>query len=188
MAPTDFELVTRLQKDDIKAFDLLYAKYAVNLYRFALKYLKSKEESEELVQSVFMKLWEMRRSVKADTSFKSFLYTIVHNDMCVLFRKRKYNQDFIRETLRMTDQASTEVEESIDYRSALEKVEKIIENLPEKQKLIFIKSRHEGKSTKEIAEEVGLSPGTVDNYISASLKFIKSKLKNESFCNVSELL
>jgi len=59
-------------------------------------------------------------------------------------------------------------------------VELIVNKLPEKQKTIFLKSRKEGKSTKEIAEEVGLSPGTVDNYISESLKFIRRRLQNEN--------
>ncbi|MZP56313.1 MAG: sigma-70 family RNA polymerase sigma factor [Bacteroidales bacterium] len=69
------------------------------------------------------------------------------------------------------------MERSIDYKSLIDSLEKIIEKLPEKQKTVFIKSRYEGKSTKEIAEDVGLSPGTVDNYISASINFIKSRLK-----------
>ena len=58
-------------------------------------------------------------------------------------------------------------------------MEQIVNKLPEKQKTIFLKSSKEGKSTREIAEEVGLSPGTVDNYISESLKFIRSRLRDE---------
>ncbi|HEY5535252.1 MAG TPA: sigma factor-like helix-turn-helix DNA-binding protein, partial [Ignavibacteria bacterium] len=77
-------------------------------------------------------------------------------------------------------QFSSEIEEGIDYHSVLEQVELIVNKLPEKQKTIFLKSRKEGKSTKEIAEEVGLSPGTVDNYISESLKFIRRRLQNEN--------
>jgi RNA polymerase sigma-70 factor (ECF subfamily) len=180
LMPSDFELVSNLRNDDTKAFDMIYAKYGVNLYRFALKYLRSVEEAEELVQSVFMKIWEMRKSIKADTSFKSFLYTIVYNDMCNLFRKRKYNKEFVAETLYFSNHYSNETEERIDYKSILNRVELIIERLPEKHKIIFMKSRQEGKSTKEIAQEVGLSSGTVDNYISESLKYIKSKLKSES--------
>jgi RNA polymerase sigma-70 factor (family 1) len=180
LIPTDFELVTRLQKDDAKAFDLIYSKYAVNLYRFSLKYLKSEDEAEELVQSVFVKIWEIRKSIKTDTSFKSFIFTITYNDMCKLFRKRKYHQEFIKEALYTNDIITTMTEDRIVFGSVLNRVEKIINKLPERQKAVFIKSRHEGKSTKEIAEEVGLTPGTVDNYISDSLKLIKSKLKSES--------
>lgn len=177
----DFELVGRLKKDDVSAFNLLYSRYSANLYRFAFKYLRIQEEAEELVQSVFLKIWEIRSTLKPESSFKSFLYTIVYNEICNMFRKRKHNEDFAKESLRNSNKFShSDIEERIDYRYLLNRVDKIIEKLPEKQKLIFLKSRSEGKSTKEIAEEVGLSPGTVDNYISESLKFIKSKLNSES--------
>jgi RNA polymerase sigma-70 factor (ECF subfamily) len=72
------------------------------------------------------------------------------------------------------------MEDGTDYQSVLEQVQQIVNKLPERQKTIYLKSRQEGKSTKEIAEEVGLSPGTVDNYISESLKFIRNRLRNEN--------
>lgn len=180
MFTSDIELVERLQKGDVKAFDLIYEKYSGKLYAFALKYLRSIDETEELVQSVFLKLWENHKNLKKESSFKSYLYTIAYNDICKLFRKRNYNQKFIADTLYENSQSSLEAEDGIDYQSVLERVQQIVDKLPERQKNIFLKSRQEGKSTKEIAEEVGLSPGTVDNYISESLKFIRSRLKNES--------
>jgi len=178
--PGDIELVERLQKGDVEAFDLIYEKYSGKLYAFGLKYLKSTEEAEELVQSVFLKLWENYKILKKELSFKSYLFTIAYNDICKLFRKRNYRQKFIDDTLYENSQFSSEIEEGIDYHSVLEQVELIVNKLPEKQKTIFLKSRKEGKSTKEIAEEVGLSPGTVDNYISESLKFIRRRLQNEN--------
>lgn len=177
---TDNDLVERLQKGDIEAFDLIYAKYSKNLYSFGLKYLKSTAEAEELVQSIFLKLWENHKNLNKDLSFKSYLFTIAYNDICKLFRKRNYQQKFIDETLYEKSQASIVTGESIDYKSILELVLKTIDKLPVRQKTIFIKSRQEGKSTKEIAEEIGLSPGTVDNYISESLKFIRRRLSNET--------
>lgn len=72
-----------------------------------------------------------------------------------------------------------ETEDKLNYQSVLDQVYKIVDKLPKRQRTIFIKSRKEGKSTKEIAEEVGLSQGTVDNYISEALKFISSRLQNE---------
>ena len=180
MFPGDIELVERLQKGDVEAFDLIYEKYSGKLYAFGLKYLKSTAEAEELVQSVFLKLWENYKILKKELSFKSYLFTIAYNDICKLFRKRNYRQKFIDDSLYENSQFSSEIEEGIDYHSVLEQVEQIVNKLPEKQKTIFLKSRKEGKSTKEIAEEVGLSPGTVDNYISESLKFIRRRLQNEN--------
>jgi RNA polymerase sigma-70 factor (ECF subfamily) len=178
--PGDNELVERLQKGDIEAFNCIYYKYSGKLYAFGLKYLRSTAETEELVQSVFLKVWENYRKLKIETSFKSYLFTIAYNDICKLFRKRNYRQKFIDNTLNENPHSSYDIEAGIEFRSVLEQVQHIVNKLPEKQKIIFYKSRLEGKSTKEIAEEVGLSPGTIDNYISDALKYIRRQIQNEN--------
>lgn len=178
--PDDKEMVERLQKGDIEAFDQIYEKYSGKLYAFGLKYRRSTTEAEELVQSVFLKLWENHKNLKKESSFKSYLFTIAYNDMCKLFRKWNYQQKFIDDTLYENSQYSTDIEDVMEYQSILDRVQLIVNKLPEKQKSIFLKSRQEGKSSKEIAKEVGLSPGTVDNYISEALKFIRSRLHKES--------
>jgi RNA polymerase sigma-70 factor (ECF subfamily) len=177
----DKELVERLQKGDIEAFDLIYLKYSKQLYAFGLKYLRSAAEAEELVQSVFLKVWENYRILEKESSFKSYLFTIAYNSICNIFRKNSYRQKFITDTIAGNPLSSFEIGEGIDYKSVLDQVQIIITKLPERQKIIFMKSREEGKSTKEIAAELGLSPGTIDNYISESLKFIRSHLRNEDF-------
>ncbi len=176
----DNELVVRLQQGDVDAFDLIYEKYSGKLYAFGLKYLRSTAEAEELVQSVFLKLWETHKQLDNELSFKSYLFTIAYNDICNLFRKRKYLQKFISDSLYENSQSAFKTNEAIDFQSVLERVQQLVDKLPERQKTIFLKSRQEGKTTKEIAREVGLSPGTVDNYISESLKFIRSRLHNEN--------
>ena len=177
----DNELIEKLRIGDVEAFDHVYHRYAGKLYAFSLKYLKSKEDSEELVQSVFLKVWENQKNIKKDTSFKSYLFTIAYNEICNLFRRRKYQQNFIDISMSGSTEASGETEDQIEFQFVSEQVEQIISKLPEKQKTIFRKSRQEGKSTKEIADELGLSPGTVDNYISESLKFIRTNLKDNQF-------
>jgi RNA polymerase sigma-70 factor (ECF subfamily) len=178
--PSDSELVERLQKGDVEAFDLTYEKYSGKLYSFGLKYLRSTSEAEELVQSVYLKLWENYRNLRNETSFKSYLFTIAYNEICHIFRKRSSRQKFLDDTVYLNSHSSSETEDDIDYNSAMEQVLHIVDKLPERQKAIFLKSRQEGKTTKEIAEESGLSQGTVDNYISDALKFIRSHLRNES--------
>lgn len=177
--PDDIELVERLQTGDVEAFDMIYAKYSAKLYKFGLKYLRSAAEAEELVQSVFLKVWENYKGLKKELSFKSYLFTIAYNDICKLFRKRDYLRKFIVDTLAENPQFSHKIEDGIDCQSVLERVKQIINKLPERQKTIFKKSREEGKTTKEIAAELDLSPGTVDNYISEALKFIRSRLHKE---------
>ncbi len=181
IVPTDAELVEKLQGGDVKAFDQVYEKYAGKLYAFSLKYLKQTEEAEELVQSVFLKLWENQKSLKKGTSFKSFLFTIAYNEICNVFRRRTYFNKFISNTIAGKTDFSVETEEKIEYQSVAEQVDQILSKLSDKQRTVFIKSRQEGKSSKEIAAEVGLSPGTVDNYISESLKLIRNNLQNKHF-------
>ncbi len=173
----DKELSGRLQKGDIEAFDLLYHRYASRLYAFGMKYLKSESDSEELVQSVFTRLWESHRKIDKELSVRSYLFTIAYNDICKLFRSRTYLKKYIDDTLATSSVVSSGYEESIEYRSALEQVNKIIEILPEKQKAAFIKSKIDGISSREIASELGLSVGTVDNYISDTLRFIRRNVE-----------
>jgi RNA polymerase sigma-70 factor (ECF subfamily) len=180
----DKELIKRLHKGDVEAFDLIYEKYAGKLYSFGLKYLHSAEESEELVQMVFVKIWENHKKLNKELSFKSYLFTIAYNDICKLFRQRNYMQKFISDALYENSPSSTETEEKIDYQSTLNRVLQIVEKLPQRQKEIFKKSKLEGKSAREIARELKLSPGTIDNYVSASVRFIKKHLDNEDLALV----
>ncbi len=172
----DILVIERLKKGEIKAFDDVYEKYARRLYVFALKYLKNKNEAEELVQSTFLKVWEKRKTLKCDTSFKSYIFTIAFNEICNLFRRRNSFAKFYHEEITQLSDVSHETEEQIDFSFTLKQLDIIIKKLPEKQRIVFIKSRIEGKTSKEIASETGLSVGTIDNYVSDSVRFIRKNL------------
>lgn len=177
--PEDSELVKKLQTGDIKAFDIIYRKYSKGLSLFGYKYLKSVVETEELVQSVFLKVWDNHKHLNKDLSFKSYLFTIAYNEISNIFRKRNYMQKLINETHIHNSDLSFTTEQSIDFQSVLERVRQIVEKLPGKQRIVFQKSKYEGKTTKEIAKELRLSTGTVDNYISNALNFIRKHLETE---------
>uniref|UniRef100_UPI0032165863 RNA polymerase sigma factor n=1 Tax=uncultured Draconibacterium sp. TaxID=1573823 RepID=UPI0032165863 len=177
---SDYGLVEELRKGDTEAFDQIFRKYGDRLFGFALSYLKSKEETEGLVQDVFLKIWENRKNLKKESSLKSYLFTIAYHEMCQFFRKKQIHEKFLEEKSTTTG-STINLEEQLEYKATLEHVEKLIDQLPERQRLIFIKSRKEGKSTKEIAEEMNLAPGTVDNQISFALKFLKKHLPDSSF-------
>ena len=177
---SDHELVQKLQKGDIDAFDEVFKKYGDRLFGFALNYLKSKEETEGLVQNVFLKIWENRKNLKKESSLKSYLFTIAYHEMCQIFKKKQMHEKYLSNK-NSTSDLTTNLEEQLEYKATLEQVDKLIEQLPEKQRLIFIKSKKEGKSTKEIAKEMNLAPGTVDNQISAALKFLRNHISNKNF-------
>jgi RNA polymerase sigma-70 factor (ECF subfamily) len=176
----DKELVESLQRGDADAFDKLFGKYSSRLYAFGIKYLRSKEDAEGLVQGVFLKIWENRKKLKNESSFQSYIFTIAYNDMCNIFRKRVSMRQYHDNVSRELTEAMQNTDDRADFKSVLEQVDRLIELLPDQQKTVFLKSRKEGLSTKEIARELNLSPGTVDNYISSALKFLRVKLGSDN--------
>ncbi len=180
MTVTETELVERLKKGDLEAFDMIYDMYAGRLYAFSMKYLKSAEEAEELVQCVFMKVWENHKRLDRNLSFKSFLFTIAYNEICRFFRRKSYLKKYIDETLLTGKLSDTTPEEGTEFQSLLAEVEKIIAGLPETQRKAFYMCKIDGKHSKEVAAGLGLSPGTVDNYVSATIRIIRSRLAHEN--------
>ena len=180
MTVAETELVERLKKGDLVAFDMIYDMYAGRLYAFSMKYLKSSDEAEELVQCVFMKVWENYKRLDRNLSFKSFLFTIAYNEICRHFRRKSYLKKYIDETLLTGKLSDTAPEEGTEFQSLLAEVEKIIAGLPETQKKAFVMCKIDGKPAKEVADGLGLSPGTVDNYVSATIRMIRSRLAREN--------
>tara|TARA_R110002050_G_scaffold300825_1_gene473713 strand:- start:15513 stop:16100 length:588 start_codon:yes stop_codon:yes gene_type:complete len=176
----DYSLIDDLRNGDLEAFDLIFKKYGDKLFGFALTYLKSREETEELVQNVFLKLWENRKNLKKKSSLKSYLFTIAYHNMCRLFREKQIHEKFTNEIFAFGDRIFN-LDEQLDYKSTLEQVNRLIDKLPEKQRVIFLKSRKEGKSSKEIADEMNLAPRTIDNQISMAIKFLRKNLPEGSF-------
>lgn len=180
MTFSEKELVERLKKGNLEAFDMIYDMYAGRLYAFSMKYLRSADEASELVQSVFMKLWENHKKLDTKLSFKSFLFTIAYNEICRSFRRKSYLRKYIGEALRTEARTDTSTETGPEYHSLLSEVEKIIAGLPERQRKAFIMCKIDGIPSKEVAAGLGLSPGTVDNYVSSTIKTIRRMLAGES--------
>ncbi len=176
----DYNLIDDLRNGDLEAFDIIFKKYGDRLFGFALTYLKSREETEELIQDVFLKLWVNRKNLKKQSSLKSYLFTIAYHNMCRLFREKQIHGKF-REEIIAIGNRTVNLEEQLEYKSTLEQVDCLIGKLPEKQRVIFLKSRKEGKSSKEIADEMNLESSTVDNQISLAIKFLKKNLPEGSF-------
>lgn len=173
------DLIKRLRKDDAAAFDALFQVYGQKLYGFALKYLKSESEAEEMVQDVFVRIWENRRSLKTEYSFKSYLFTIALHQIRKFFRKRAISLRYVADFQREISESDDHTADSIDYRSLLSQIDEIVDTFPERKRQIFLKRRSEGKTSKEIAAELGITVGAVDNQISDALRMIRDVLKKE---------
>jgi len=172
------QLVKSLSKGNLLAFNTLFKEYSGRLYRFAYGYLKSEAESEELVQEVFTKIWEKRSELKKELSFKSYLFTIAFNIIRKHFRTRKYISEYFK--FRIWDDLDMETSQKITYDSLYQYITELVNQLPERRKEVFIKSRFEGLSIKEIAEELKISHKTVENQLTDALKFIRANFKREN--------
>jgi len=175
---TEQELVISLQHASSDAFRQLFDLYSQKLYHFALSYLKSDAEAEEIVQEVFLKIWENRASLKSDKSLKSYLFTIAFNAIKKKFNKKIREDKYRYDLIEWLSQEKPELESRIEYEALLEKLDVLIDQFPEKRKKIFLSRKKEGKSIEEIAAEMDISPKTVKNQITEGMNSLK-----KSFCN-----
>ena len=178
-AISDTRLVESLKKGDLNAFNDLFAKYNKKLYYFAKGYLHSKEDAEELVQEVFIKVWENRKELKQDLSFKSFLFTITYNAIFNHYKKKSRENKYLDQILTDYTNETNETSKQVEYDNLLELAEQAIEKLPDKRKLVFKLSRYEGLSNKEIAGQLHLSKRTIENHIQQALKSLREQLGKE---------
>ncbi len=172
-------LLSALKNGDVKAFDKLFADYGKRLYHFAYGYLKSREDTEGLVQEVFLKIWKNRDNLNPDLSFKAYLFKIAYHFILEFFeksnRQRAYQHRLLEEAIEFTD----ETDERLNYQMLLEKVESLIQKLPSRQKEILLKRKKEGIPVKEIAEQLGISSKTVENHLTEAIKNLKNGLGKE---------
>jgi RNA polymerase sigma-70 factor (ECF subfamily) len=171
-------LVLNLSKGNLLAFNTLYRAYSGRLYRFALGYLKSESEAEELVQEVFTIIWEKRTDLKEALSFKSLLFTISFNIIRKHFRTKAYLSAYLQ-TGKGSGQ-DLQTSQKVLYDSLYQYINELVNKLPARRKEIFIKSRFQGLSIKEIAETMKISHKTVENQLTDALKFIRTNLNRES--------
>jgi RNA polymerase sigma-70 factor (ECF subfamily) len=171
-------LVHNLSKGNLLAFNTLFKEYSGRLYHFAFGYFKSEPEAEELVQEVFTIIWEKRADLKKELSFKSFLFTIAFNNIRKHFRTKTYLTEYFK--TGMSDDTDMQTSQKINYDSLHQYITELVNQLPGRRKEIFIKSRFEGLSIKEIAEELKISHKTVENQLTDALKFIRTNINKES--------
>ncbi len=164
----------------MNAFNAIFNRYSSKLYNFSYGYLKSKEETEELVQEVFTKIWENRASIKIEHSFDSYLFTIAFNQIKKYFRS-KCTEDKYRDQVRYLQGSEPETPSQINYMVLKELVNDLVNKMPDKRKSVFIKSRIEGKNSLEIAKEMDISKKTVENHLNAALKHLRQELSKEHF-------
>lgn len=174
------ELILLLKQSNQEAFTALYKKYWKQVYNFSRLYLTNKETAEEVVQEVFIKIWESRDFIREEDNFKGLLFIITRNLIFNMHRKN-LNEDFYKITVLAAMENSYDIEEEIDAKNMGEYIDLLIADLPPRRREIFNLSRKENKSYKEIAELLSISERTVENQISEALKYLRKNIILLSF-------
>lgn len=179
------ELVKLLKKGDMAAFDAIYNKYCHKLHEFVLMFLKQEEDAEEIVQEVFIKIWESGGKIDVYASFESFLFTIAYNATMSLLRKR-VSETKSREYLKSLQQINSaeQVIGEIQFKELDNKVQSLLQQLTPRQKEIYLLSREDGLTHKEIAQKLNISESTVNNHLVTTIKYLKSHIDSSLAVNI----
>jgi RNA polymerase sigma-70 factor, ECF subfamily len=176
MAEKDKILFSQVKQGDRKAFDLLFREYYIQLCRFAYSYMHSQNHSEEVVQNVFIKLWENRQKTNISTSFISYLYTAVKNqalnDLKKDYVRKHYESEYVNgqddyDQIEFSDSGNSKIK--IALKNATEM-------LPPKCREIFELSRADGLTYDEIADYLNISEKTVENQMGIAFKKLREIL------------
>ena len=170
------DLLELLKKDDEEAFRKIFDFYIRKVYQFVYGYLKDTAEAEDVTQNIFQRIWEKRAMIDTSKSFGGFLFTIAYRSVIDHIRKEATKK-------QLTKMGIADNEESVSYLTAdslannhhLESLyQKALNALSQKRKEVFILSRHEGMSNKEIAEKLHISEKTVENHMTAALSALRT--------------
>lgn len=178
--PEDKEIIKRFNKGDAAAFDVIYHNYSKKMFHFALGLVKDQEISKDLVQEVFVNLWEKRSRVDPSLNFDNYIYTITYNSIRKFFRKKSIETKLIDHLLVNSPEIIEGVDGTMIYNELLELANKTIENLSPQRKIVYKLSRQEGMKIKEIATKLNISTRTAENHLAKALKYLKEELSGIS--------
>ena len=172
---TEKELIILLKEGDEKAFTTLYRRYWSKVYNFSRLYLSSILEIEEVVQEVFVKVWESRSLLREDDNFKGFLFVITRNLVFNQFR-RSFNENAYKLTVLSSIMPYYNLEEELTAADLQEFIEKMVKELPPRQQEVFNLSRNAHLTYKEISIRLNIGEKTVERHINEALKFLKKNI------------
>jgi len=169
----DFKnLIKGLKEGDKSAYKFLFTEHYIDLCNYIYNLSKNRVLAEDLVQEVFIKLWEKRTTLNIKTSIKSYLYKASHNQFLQHIRKEKNRFDVI-ERSKLDLLSLVYIEDESTTNLYAEKLDTLINDLPPKCKTVFLKSKIENKKYKEIAQEMNISVKTVENHIGKALRILR---------------
>ncbi|MGC1630769.1 MAG: RNA polymerase sigma-70 factor [Gelidibacter sp.] len=169
------------------AFNYFFQKHHNALVGFCINFLYDKDKSSSIAQEAFISLWQNKEKVETINGVKAFLYTSAKSKCLNILRHEKivlkHKNSTIQEKERLLNIEVLKAFEfdSLTFKELQETIDKAIEELPDKTKEVFIKSRFENKKNKEIAMEMEFSVKSVEAHMTKALKILKTKLSHMHF-------
>jgi len=174
---TDEALLQAIRNDDDQAFTLLYRRYWKDLFITASRALRGKEEAADVLQDVFLSIWNRRHELEIQGSLAAYLQTSVRYKVIHYIEKNITRRDYLS---LLTDTAVHTLEPGSDLQLQLkqlqETIHKAVESMPPKMQEVYRLSRQEYLTHREIAERLSISPGTAKKHIHNALQILKTSL------------
>ncbi len=173
----DIKIFKKINGGDKKSFEELFRKYYPSLCRFVFPFVKDISLSEEIVQEMFIKIWDKREKININTTVKSYLYKASRNTALNFIKQKKDNISLDNTKIQYKNSDKTDI---IEYKELEKQISEAIDSLPEKCREIFCLSRHEEMTYKQIADYLEISIKTVENQMGIALRKLRSYLKSVS--------
>ena len=172
---SESEIIENIKKGNLDCFQQIFDTYYENLCQYAFTILRDMDEAEDIVQSMFLRIWEKRESLNITNSIRSYIYRAVHNQCLNQIEHRTIRQRYIEYNVQSA--FSGEQLPDVFPQELEENIVAIISQLPKQCRIIFMMSRYEELKYSEISQKLGISVNTVENQISKALKILRAKLK-----------
>lgn len=173
---SESDMVSRLSCGDDVAFEKLYTKYSGKIYNVSKKMGLSHEDAEGVVQEVFLRIWRNRSNLDSSLSFNAYIIAIVRSIVLKQSRKHARFIAFQRYAIQHFPGGTNETEDYVIFTDLDRRSSEAIDQLPAKQKQVFMMKNFEHLSIEEIAEKLDLSRRTVENQIYRATKSLRASL------------
>lgn len=169
----DNELLTKLRNGDQLAFAQIYNQYRSKMYTYAYNLCKSPETAEEIVQEVFIRLWQKKEQINIDLNFNAYIKKITLNHVLNHLKKVAREKSLQEEVLGYIEAIRNTTEDNLLEKELVKTYNEAIALLPPQKKIIYQLSRDEDLTHDQIAERLNISKNTVKNHMVEATKFIR---------------
>ena len=172
------DIISDLRNGNKSVFEELYRNNYTPLLYFCIRYVENIDEAEEIVQGVFVKLWEKHSEIKITSSLSSYLHRAVQNSALNHLNRRKILNKYVISQNKDINITFTDPHKTLENIEVRQINMRAILELPEKRREIFELSRFEGMKYKNIAKHLSISVKTVENQMTKALKYLRIVLKD----------